>query len=209
MKLPKSYIKRFGGITKAAWAAFRKEKGGNKPQKKVSSQSAPKGAKGGSMAKKKGTKRAKAKALAASGYRRARAAAESKPGKVVIATAEAGGGAIVLSQIANRAPFISTLNRPAKALVLGGVGIGGLVLLRKYKHARMIVGAGGILAAMLTLAKEYMKVEPMAGNGGRALTPTEFQALRSGQMNMPLAARMNMPASQAPVNAGFGGGFGV
>lgn len=208
MKLPKSYIKRFGGITKAAWAAFRREKGGKGPQKKVSSQGAQGAKGGGSMAKKKGKKRAKAKAVVAAGYRRAKAAAESKPGKVIIATAEAGGGAIILSQIVNRAPVVSTMTRPAKALVLGGAGFAGLVLLRKYKHARMIVGAGGILAALLTLAKEYGKVDALAGNGGRPLTPTEFERLRSGQLGMPLPGRMNMPLSQAPANAGFSGGFG-
>lgn len=207
MKLPKSYIKRFGGITKAAWAAFKREKGSKSPQKKVSSSGAQ-GAKGGSMAKKKGSKRAKARAVVAAGYRRAKSAAESEPGKVIIATAEAGGGAIILSQIVNRAPVISTMNRPAKILVLTGAGLGSLYLLRKYKHARMIFGAGGILAALLTAAKEYGKVDALAGNSGRPLTPTEFERLRSGQLGMPLPGRMNMPLSQAPANTGFTGGFG-
>jgi len=159
------------------------------------------------MAKKKGSKRAKAKAVAKRAYSGAKKAAESRPGKIIMATAETGAGALLLTQVVNRAPMISTMNRPAKALALLLLGGGSLYFI-KNRHLKFILGGGGVLAGLLTGAKEYLKLDAMAGNGGRALTPTEFAQIRNGQMNMPLSQRMNMPANAAPVNAGFGGGFG-
>lgn len=217
VKLPKAIIKRFG-ITKRAWAEFRKRGGGKKKRtasrrrrrtaRKKSGTPVPANHGGEKMAKRKRSRGRRMRVGARRAFRRAKASMDTRPGKVLVMALEATGGAVLTSLAVNKTPGVSTLGRFPKAAIQGGLGLAAIMFLRN-KHAKAL-GAGAVIAAVMTAAKEVLKVEPLAGPGSRQLTPTELQRLTRG-MGLPLRdnpSRINAPLSSAPGNGGFRGGFG-
>lgn len=209
MKLPKSFIKKFGGITKEAWAAFRKSRGVKKHKahatgKKSGTPARSNNNSGGSkMAKKKGHKRAAVKKA----YHKVRAGMDTRPGKVITMAVTAAAGGVATSFIVNKAPVIKDQGRLTKSLVQGGLGLVAILFVRN-RHVKSL-GAGAVIASVMGAAKEMLKVEPLAGPGGRrVLTPGEMARITGG-MNMPLPQGMNAPLNTAPAGSGFNrGGFG-
>lgn len=223
VKLPKSIIKKFG-ITKRAWAEFRKTRGSkvSRPAKRAkrakrrkSSAVTVESKSGGHPAKHKhgGTKMAKRRKKsvrhrARRAGRRFGAAMGTKPGQVVVAAVTAAAGGVATSMIVNKAPVLKDQGRAAKALIQGGIGLAAILFIRN-KHVKSL-GAGAVIAAAMGVAREFLKVEPLAGPsaGSRTLTPSEMARVTGG-MNMPLPGGMNAPLGSAPANSGFGrGGFG-
>lgn len=155
------------------------------------------------MARRKGRKRAAVRRAA----RRVGAAMDTRPGKVVTMAVVATGGAVASSFVVNKTPLLKDQNRTVKALLQGGLGLAAIFFVRN-RHVKAL-GAGAVIAAAMGAAKELLKVEPLAGPGGRrTLTPSEMARITGG-MNMPLPGGMNAPMSTAPGNAGFNrGGFG-
>lgn len=152
---------------------------------------------------KKGRKRAAAKAA----FRKVKAGMETRPGKVATMAVVATAGAVGSSFIVNKTPVIKDQGRTVKALLQGGVGLAAIFFVRN-RHIKAL-GAGAVIAGVMGAAKELLKVEPLAGPGGRrVLSPSEMQRITGG-MSMPLPGGMNAPLSTAPSNAGFNrGGFG-
>lgn len=188
--LPKSFIKKFG-VTKKAWAEFRKSRKGS-----GSSRKEEKGA--ASMPKKKkatGTPRKRrVRAAARVARRKVGAAMDTRPGKVVLFAAEAAGGAIISTQIVNRAPIVKGYGGGAKALIQAGLGLGGLVLFRRNRHLRA-ASAGAIIASMLTGAKTVLKLEPLSGPGpgARTLSPAQMRQISSMGMPVNYPGKLGMP----------------
>jgi len=211
--LPSAIIKKYG-MTKKAWAVYRALKGKKKARRvkrvkveKARRVAAPKPKEEKPMAKRKRGVRRTARRVA----RRAKAAMDTRPGKVVVAAFEAAAGAVGTSLIVNKTPVIRDQGRMVKSGAQGAVGLAAIMFVRN-KHVKAL-GAGAVIAAAMGLVRELFKVEPMAGPsaGSRTLTPSEMARLTSGQMNLPLNAdgRMSMPLSNASSNAGFGrAGFG-
>lgn len=218
VKLPKSIIKKYG-ITKKAWAVFRGKGGGKKSaaapkhhkRRKVQKKSGTPKARsnnGGEIMAKRKRSRGRTRVKARRAFRKVRAGMDTRPGKVLTMALEATAGAVVTSLAVNKTPGVSSLGRIPKAGIQGVLGLAAIFLMRN-KHVKA-AGAGAVIAAVMTAAKEILKVEPLAGPGARPLSPSELQRLSRG-MNMPLApnpARMNVPLEKASGNAGFRGGFG-
>lgn len=140
--------------------------------------------------------------------RRVRVGMETRPGKVITMAVEAAAGGVVSSLVVNKAPIIKDQGRAVKSLAQAALGLGAIMFIRN-RHAKSL-GAGAVIAAAMGAAKEFLKVEPLAGPsaGSRTLTPSEMARITGGQMNIPLP-RMGAPLSSAPANAGFGRtGFG-
>lgn len=141
--------------------------------------------------------------------RRVRVGMETRPGKLLTVAAEATAGAVASSFIVNKAPVIRDQGRGVKSMAQAGVGLAAVMFVRN-RHVKSL-GAGAVIAALMGMAKEFLKVEPLAGPsaGSRTLSPSEMARITRGQMNMPLPGSMNAPLSTAPMNAGFGrSGFG-
>lgn len=141
--------------------------------------------------------------------RRVKVAMETRPGKVATMAVTAAAGAVASSLIVNKTPVIRDQGRAAKALLQGGVGLAAILFVRN-RHIKSL-GAGAVIASVMGAAREFLKVEPLAGPsaGSRMLSPSEMRALTSGQMAMPYPGSMNAPLETAPGNAGFGrAGFG-
>lgn len=137
------------------------------------------------------------------GARRAAAAMGSKPGQVVMMAAEATlGGVLTSMAIGKFAP--TTMTPTMKAGIQAGLGIAAVAFVRN-KHVKSL-GAGAVIAAMMSVAQNVFKVSPLAGpTTSRTLSPSELQRLVSGGMGLPL----NLPLSSGvPSGAGFKGGFG-
>lgn len=141
--------------------------------------------------------------------RKAGAAMESRPGKIITMAVTAAAGGVASSMIINKAPVIKDQGRAMKSLVQGGLGIAAVMFFRN-RHVKSL-GAGAVIAAVMGAAKELLKVEPLAGPsaGSRTLSPSEMARITGGQMNIPLPGGMNVPMSSATSNAGFNRtGFG-
>jgi len=212
--LPKAIIKKYG-MTKKAWAVFRasKKKGGKVKVKRVKRVKARRVVVSSSKAVKPMAKRKKrsVRRVARRVARRVGVAMDTKPGKVVMAALEATGGAVVTSMVVNKVPVIRDQGRTVKSLVQGGTGLAAIMFVRN-RHVKAL-GAGAVIAAIMGLVKETLKLEPLAGPsaGSRTLTPSEMAAITSGQMGIPFPSngQMGVPMSQASSNAGFGRvGFG-
>lgn len=219
--LPKKFAKM--GFKKG-WPAFRATKGGRKKAKakKHTRHARPKRAKarkrirkatgepqkeGVKMARrrKRGGFRGRARRV----VRRARVGMETRPGKVVMSALEATGGAILSSLIVNQSPVIKDQATTVKSAVQGGIGLAAIMFVRN-RHVKSL-GAGAVVAALMGIAKDMLKVNPLAGPsaGSPRLSPSEMARLQSGQMGLPLRDRMGVPLSTAPANAGFPrAGFG-
>lgn len=215
IKLPKSIIKKWG-ITKRAWAEYRKSKGGKSPRKKKHH-----AAKHRHVAKKSGEvsrsqtnggkKMAKRKHKVRHSVRRAgrrlRIAAGSGPVQTLTMAGIATVGGVVSAYGVNAVASKSDAN--TKALIQGGIGLG-LVMFVKNRHIKSL-GAGAVIAGLMGLAKSTMNLSALAGPsaGSRTLTPSELRRVTGGQMSMPLPGTMHIPLGSAPANAGFNrGGFG-
>ncbi len=212
--LPKAIIQKYG-MTKKAWAVFRasKKKGGKVKVKRVKRVKTRRVAVSSSKEAKPMAKRKKrsVRRVARRVARRVGVAMDTKPGKVVMAALEATGGAVVTSMVVNKVPVIRDQGRTVKSLAQGGAGLAAIMFVRN-RHVKAL-GAGAVIAAIMGLVKETLKLEPLAGPsaGSRTLTPSEMAAITSGQMGIPLNAngQMGVPLSQAASNAGFGRvGFG-
>lgn len=214
-KLPKSIIKKYG-ITKKAWQVFRGSKGGKKKRAKSA---APKKHVRHARPKRRrkshtglparshgGNRMARVKHRIKRHARRFKAGMESRPGKVIMMAAEGAAGAVISSLAVNKIPGVSGLQQPAKAGVQAALGLAAVAFIRN-RHAKAM-GAGAVLAAILSLVKSTMKVDVLAGPATRVLTPTELSRLTGGMMNMPFQGSMGVPLASAPGNAGFKGGFG-
>jgi len=138
------------------------------------------------VAKKKGKKRRAVAAYAKRGARRAKAAMDSKPGKVVVFAGEVGAGAVVSSLAVNRIPVIRDQGRMVKIGAQVGLGLAGLFLSRN-KHVKAL-SAGSLVAAVMGGAREVLKLEPLAGPGpgSRTLTPAEMRSVTAGQLGKPV-----------------------
>jgi hypothetical protein len=219
VKLPKSIIAKYG-ITKKAWQVFRGKKGtASKPAKK---HKRPRHKRAHKRARKvtgetqeRGVVMAKRRKRSVRhrvrrASRRIKTSMETRPGKIVMAAGETAMGGIISSLAVNKLPLISGQSRMVKGTVQGAFGLGAIMFIRN-RHAKAL-GAGSLVVGLLSIAKDLFKVDPLAGPsmGSRTLTPSEMQRLTNGQMSMPLpGARMGVPLSTAPANAGFGrGGFG-
>ena len=224
VKLPKAIIKKFG-ITKRAWAEFRKQKGGESPAKRakgsrkkshVKSRPALAAKEGGSkMAKRKKKIRHAAKRAGHAvrrGAKRVGAALNTRPGQVVTMAVTAAAGGVVSSMVVNKAPMIKDQSKMVKSLLQSGIGMAAIFLLRN-KHAKSL-GAGAVIAGVMSLVKETLKVDPLAGPaaGAARLSPAEMSRLTGGALGMPIGERaMSMPiAGQMSGSPGFNrGGFGT
>lgn len=158
------------------------------------------------MAKRKKSFRGRARRAG----RRISVAMETKPGKVVAMAVTAAAGGVVSSFIVNKTPVVKDQGRATKALLQGGLGLTAILFARN-RHVKSL-GAGAVIAAAMGAAKEFLKVEPLAGPsaGGNTLTPSEMARLTNGQMGIPLpGGTMAAPYAGAASNAGFNrGGFG-
>ncbi len=137
------------------------------------------------------------------GARRVKAAMGSKPGTVIMLAAEATVGGIITSMAINKmAP--TTMTPTMKAGIQAGLGIAAVAFVRN-KHVKSL-GAGAVIAAMMSVAQNVFKVSPLAGpTTARTLSPSELRSLVGGSMGLPL----NLPlAGGVPSGAGFKGGFG-
>lgn len=220
VKLPKSIIKKFG-ISKRAWAEYRKQTG-KKPGAKTRG-AAPK-SEGEKMATKKKTrKRGRVRARARAVTRRASKALATRPGQVVVAAGTAAAGGVASSLIVNYTPVLKDQGKLTKALLQGGLGMLGIFFL-KNRFAKAL-GAGAVIASGFTLTKELLKVNPLAGPGDKAtLTPDQMRSLVNGQarLNSPVSdmrlgapvrdVRMNVPADVRmgynPMTSSIDGGWG-
>lgn len=215
--LPKAIIKKYG-MTKKAWAVFRKQKGAGaesapkrKRRKRAAKSSTKSRTASGSqqgekkMAKKRKSFRGRARRAA----RRVGVAMETRPGKVVTMAVTAAAGGVASSFVVNKTPILKDQGRGTKSLIQGAVGLAAIMFIRN-RHVKSL-GAGAVIAAAMGAAKEFLRVEPLAGPsaGGNTLTPSEMRALTNGQMGIPLPGTMNAPLGAAPAGSGFTrGGFG-
>jgi len=220
VKLPKSIIAKYG-ITKKAWQVFRgKKKSGGKP-KKHHRHARPKRAhhkrtrkatgetqERGVVTMSKRRKRSVRHRVRRAG-RRIKTGMETRPGKILMAAGEGAVGGILSSLAVNKLPVISGQSRMIKGAVQVAAGVGAVMFIRN-RHVKA-AGAGSLLVGLLSIAKDLLKIDPLAGPsmGSRTLTPSEMQRLTRGQMGIPLPGAMGVPMSTAPANAGFGRtGFG-
>ncbi len=226
VKLPKSIIAKYG-ITKKAWQVFRGTKKGKarakaapkkhtrhaRPKKararksvrRPSGEIQTKGVHKMARKRKRGGLRRRARRVVG----RVRAGMDTRPGKMLAMAAEATGGAILSSMIVNKAPMIKDQTTTAKSLLQGGIGLAAVMLV-KNRHVKSL-GAGAIIAAVMGVARDVLKVNPLSGPsaGSARLSPSEMARLTNGQMGLPLRDRMGVPLSTAPANAGFPrAGFG-
>jgi hypothetical protein len=207
VKLPKSIIAKYG-ITKKAWAVFRKSRG--KKQKKTAHRAAPK--KSGKHTRKTttngGKKMPKRRKHIRHSVRRAgrriKSAMSGKPMAMVTMAATAAAGGVVSQMVMDKTPGIKTQSAGVKTMIQGGIGLAAIFFSRN-RHIKSL-GAGAVIAAAMSAAKSVM-AGPSAGS--RRLTPTEMARITGGQMNIPLPGTMGVPMASAPGNAGFNrGGFG-
>ena len=227
VKLPSAIIKKYG-ITKRAWAEFRKTKAGKSRQAKHAKKRKSAGKitphklevrssnpKKESEKMEHKSKKSKAVAVGHKAKKKIRAVVSSRPGQIMLMAVEASAGAVVTSLIVNKAPVISKQSKTVKSLVQAVVGVSAVMFL-KNKHAKS-AGAGAVIAAVMSMAKEYLKVEPLAGPsmGARTLSPSELNRLTgmgmplNGSMGIPLNGSMGANTADAPASAGFNrGGFG-
>lgn len=143
--------------------------------------------------------------------RRARVAMGGTTGKILITSGEVAAGAVVSSMVVNRGPIIKDQGKMVKS---GVQAVMGILAIRFFRNPHLkAVGAGAVVSAVMGLAKDILKVEPLAGPGGsRSLSPGDLAALSRGlgipieQMGIPLQNGMSgSVAMTAPT--GFKGGF--
>lgn len=208
IKLPKAIIKKFG-ITKRAWAEFRKQKGGGnaaRPAKKR--RASAKKIRVSGESKEGDTKMAKRRKKSVKGRarrvsRRVGAAMATKPGKVLAMAGMAAAGGVASSFVVNRTPIVKDQGRGMKAAIQGAAGLAAILFV-KNRHVKGL-GAGAVIAAAMGLTREFLKLEPLAGPsaGSRTLSPSEMQRLTNGQMNIPMGEKMGVPLSGF-ARSGFG-----
>jgi len=219
VKLPKSIIAKYG-ITKKAWQVFRGKKGKSKP-KKHTAHARPKRRKahkktrvptgehqerGEKQMAKKRRKGFRSRARRVG--RRIRQGVSTRPGQLMMMAVEAAAGGVVTSMVANKAPIIKDQSKMIKAVAQSALGFAAITFIRN-RHVKSL-GAGAVIAGVMSLAQDLFKVSPLAGPsaGSRTLRPSEMARLTNGSMGMPLPG-MGAPLATAPGNAGFGrGGFG-
>lgn len=234
MKLPASFIKKYG-LTKRAWAEFRKSKGGakraapkkhHKKKRRVSHEAAAKkpgrssGQHGGKMAKKKRRVGRKAKVAVRRAGRRAKAAMGSRPGQILMmagtATAGALGTSMAINAVFNNIDSLKTKSAGWKSGAQFALGLLGVYFGKKRWIKNL--GAGAVLGGVLGGVKSVTGVDPLAGpSAGRpTISPEQLRRLiaSGGRMNIPANVRtMNMPANvtmRGPIipgnrSKGFGG----
>lgn len=204
--LPKSYFKRFPGNMKAAWKAFKKERGqgGSAPKHhkraKAKKNRAPTRHPNTEvvMAKKKGRKRAAVKHAARRVGHKVRAAAETRPGKLLIMAGTAAASGVATSYAINHIPKVKDMDATVKSGIQGALGLAA-IFLGKKKWIKS-VGAGAVIAGVMGLTKSVLKLDPLAGPGaGKMTLPPDVLAklIRNGSMSMPASVSMHRPASVA------------
>lgn len=207
MPLPKKYFKMYPGNLKAAWAAFREtERGGSKPVKLAKKTGKP-------ARKHGGSKMAKAKKAAKKAAHKVRAGMETRPGKMLMAAGTMAAGGVATSFAVNKIPKVKDLSQTMKSGIQTGAGLAAVFLGKK----RWIkgLGAGAFVAGIFGLTKSVLKLDPLAGPGAGAptLAPSQMARLTRGEMNVPAAVRMNVPArvsmrGNPPIGGSRSGGWG-
>lgn len=157
--------------------------------------------------KKRGHRRAAVKRVAKSAYRRTRRALDTRPGKILMASAIATGGAVGTSFAINNIPKVKDLSAGMKSGIQIALGFAGIFLVRN----KMVkaASAGSVIAGVMGGVKALTGINPMAGPsaGIPTLSQSQMQRLmQTGGMSLPVSrVRMNQPAMvrmRGPFNGG-------
>jgi hypothetical protein len=188
-RLPKKYIKKYGGINKRAWAAFKRKalsgkkksavkkksvakKVSRKPAKKTIIRTIKIGAV--KMAKKrKYTKKRKYRRL---GQARRFRLVTGKTMNALVDGAVVGGSAIGSTWVLNMIPWIKDQTSWMKALIQAGIGAVGVGMVRNPWGKKAM--AGMIAGGAISLAMPFMP-EGFKFSGGRAFSANELQELQT------------------------------
>lgn len=143
-------------------------------------------------------------------HRRASVMAGTTTGKVIVGAAEVAAGAAASALLVNKGPMIKDASPVVKS---GAQIVLGILAIRFFRNPHLkTVGAGAVVSAVMGLAKNVLKVEPLAGPGGGNLSPADLRALSQGlgipieNMGIPLNPMNGSVSMTAPT--GFKGGFG-
>lgn len=190
--LPKKYFKAFPGNLKKAWAAYKRDKSGRKvsargSKKKITIK----------RVKTRSPMAAKKKSKVASAARRVAGRAKGfmtgRAGQVAMTALVATGGGIATSMLINKAPMVRDWSRGTKVLTQIGLGVAGVVFFKKPILKSMFAGAA--MAGVFGASKEFLKIDPLAGDA-RTLSPEALLSLvRGGSMGVPANTRMGIPAN--------------
>lgn len=201
--LPKSYFKRFPGNMKAAWKAFKKERGTAKAprkQKRSRKRAAPKSRNkegGAIMAKRKGRKRAAVRKVARRARRRIGAAMATKPGKLIVGAGIATAGGVASSFALNNIPKVKDMSAGTKVLAQLGIGLAAIMFGRKPWIKAL--GGGAVVAGAFGASKTFLNLNPLAGPGAgvSTLPPDVMRQLMRGRLGRPVGAvGMGRPVGQ-------------
>lgn len=202
--LPASIMKRHPGNLKAAWAEYRRSKGGKKKATKKAAKKRKSGkkktaqvakeTKSGGTVKRKKTKNRTTSDRPRKARRVVASAISSRPVQMIMDLGFIGAGAAGTSVIVNKAPVIRDQSGMVKVLSQAGLGLALVAFARRYPMLRKL-GGGALVAAFLSAIRNTTGVDPLAGSG-RRLSADEIARLRRA-LGAPVSYQRSLGA---PVN---------
>lgn len=217
-RLPKKYIKKYGGITKRAWSAFKRKTlsggtsggtatatTGKRRKRRTTSKKRLLSTirSGGTTMAKRRRKRATTKrrytprravSVRVGARRRRRTGILSnRTANVLMNGAAVGTGAVGSTWLINMVPFVRDLSPWVKALIQAGGGVVGITMFRNVWGKKLASGA--IVGSAISLLLPYMP-ESFKFSGARQFSAAELDEVRTGvpySITPSPAASMGVP----------------
>jgi len=193
MRLPKKYIKKYGGINKKAWRAFKNRtlSGTTRKKRKVTVMKRRKRRAAPKKRRRVVTASVRMGARKKTARRRRVTIMSNRYMNALINSGAVGVGAIGSTIAMNKLPFVNTLTPWQKALIQVGIGVFGIPFVKNPMLKKVVGGAtvGGAISLLIPFMPEGFSfyaggpVLPVA-TSGRPFTPSELTEMTA--MGIPI-----------------------